>query len=425
MTADPPAPAPLRRELLVQFGLPFAAAILLAGVGLGLILPLLPSPTDGLLFILGLVVADLVILAVYGGALLRRHVLGPLERLAEDAGRIAAGEYHHRFRPADTEEMQAVQEAVSRMADRLLADQRLLAENVASLERTNRELVEARNQVIHAARLASVGTLAAGLAHEVGNPLGAIMAYVDVARQRAKRDGQDTEILDSIREEAERIDRIVRGLLDYARPRGEAFGAHSPADVVMRVRKLLENQGKLDGIETTWAVVGDVPDVVMEPHRLEQVLVNLLLNAVDALRGVPDPQISVQLYDDDGGIARLPIRRAADPEGVNYLHRRRVARDDGGRGVDPLFSAERVAVLQVDDNGPGIPEDDLLRVFDPFYTTKEPGKGTGLGLSICARLVEGMGGRIEARNRPEGGASFIIRLPGAGTPASGAGENGP
>jgi len=98
---------------------------------------------------------------------------------------------------------------------------------------------------------------------------------------------------------------------------------------------------------------------------------------------------------------------------VNYLHRRRVARDPRGSGIDPLFTAARVAVVEVEDNGPGIPEDALDRVFDPFFTTKEPGKGTGLGLSICARLVEGMGGRIRVENRPTGGARFTIRLPGA------------
>jgi signal transduction histidine kinase len=89
-----------------------------------------------------------------------------------------------------------------------------------------------------------------------------------------------------------------------------------------------------------------------------------------------------------------------------------VSKDDGGAGIDPLFTAPRVVVIEVLDNGPGIAEENLEAIFDPFFTTKEPGKGTGLGLSICARLVEGMGGRIEASNAPDGGACFTIRLPG-------------
>ena len=151
----------------------------------------------------------------------------------------------------------------------------------------------------------------------------------------------------------------------------------------------------------------------MEPHRLEQVLVNLTLNALDALEGRPEPHIEIHLSTEPGGVSRLPLRRAHDPPGVNYMHRRRVSRDDGGRGIDPLFTARHVVVIRVEDNGPGIPEVDLESVFDPFFTTKEPGQGTGLGLSICARLVEGMGGHIDVENREEGGARFTIRLPGA------------
>ena len=139
---------------------------------------------------------------------------------------------------------------------------------------------------------------------------------------------------------------------------------------------------------------------------------NLLLNAVDALDGRPEARIVVTLATDTGEVSRLPIRREGDPRGINYMHRRRVSRDGGGIGVDPLFTAARVVVITVDDNGPGIPEEDLEKVFDPFFTTKEPGKGTGLGLAICGRLVESMGGRIRAGRSPDGGARFTIRLPG-------------
>lgn len=295
-------------------------------------------------------------------------------------------------------------------------DRELLERNVASLDATNRELVEARAEIVRAARLASVGTLAAGIAHEVGNPLGAIMGYVDVARARARRGEAEPEILDSIREEAERIDRIVKSLLNYARPRDEGLAPEAIGVVVARVRKLLDHQGKLTEVETHWDVAPDTPDVLMNAHRMEQVLVNLLLNALDAMESSPRKVIRVRAYSARGEVADLPTRREDDPPGVNYMHRRRISRDDGGRGVDPVFLAERVAVIDVTDTGPGIPEADLEQVFDPFFSTKEPGRGTGLGLSICGRLVEGMGGRIEASNAPEGGARFIIRLPAAKNP---------
>ncbi|NJD18672.1 MAG: HAMP domain-containing protein [Gemmatimonadetes bacterium] len=406
------APTPLRRELLFAFGALFAGAVLIAGLGFAALYPVLGSLAQGVLFLSVLVVADLAILFLFGRALLQRSLVAPMEALAGDARRIAGGDYHHRAKPSESLELDQLSGSINAMADRLIADQELLAENVASLDGTNEELVIARDQVVHAARLASVGTLAAGIAHEVGNPLGAIMAYVDVARSRAARSGAETELLESIREEARRIDRIVRGLLDYARPREAEPEPAAPAQVLAKVRELLDNQGKLDDVTHAWVIAEDVPDVVMEPHRLEQVMVNLLLNALDALSSSPDPRIDVTLSAEGGEVTRLPKRRADDPPGINYMHRRRVSKDDGGKGIDPLFTARRVVVIEVRDNGPGIPEERLETVFDPFFTTKEPGKGTGLGLSICARLVEGMGGRIQASNVSGGGACFTIRLPG-------------
>ncbi len=405
-------PTPLRRELLVAFGVLFAGAVLLATAGLSVLLPILESPAEAVLFVGTLVVADLLVLFVFGGALIRRSLVRPLDRLSTDVRRIAEGDLSHRVRAFDILELQDVRANVNAMADHLIADQMLLAENVESLEHTNMELVEARDQIVHTARLASVGTLAAGIAHEVGNPLGAIMAYVDVARARASQAGSDTEILDSIRDEARRIDRIVRGLLDYARPKRESMGPAGTGEVIARVRELLESQGKLDGVHAEWVVPAAIPRVVMEPHRLEQVLVNLLLNALEAMENDPNPRIAVRLSTTAAEVARMPVKRAEDPPGINYMHRRRVSRDEGGHGVDPLFNARSVVVIEVSDNGPGIPVGSREDVFDPFFTTKDVGKGTGLGLSICARLVEGMGGRISIDESEWGGALFLIRLPG-------------
>jgi C4-dicarboxylate-specific signal transduction histidine kinase len=213
-----------------------------------------------------------------------------------------------------------------------------------------------------------------------------------------------------------RIDRIVRGLLDYARAPAEDAHAVPVSNVLGDVRELLENQGKLDGIEVDWGVPPEGGDLVAEPHRLQQVVVNLLLNAIDALEGVPTPRIRVGLHHEEGELRRLRPRREDDPPGVNYMHRRRLADDEVG--IDPVSRASRVTVIEVSDNGPGISPEDVERIFDPFYTTKEPGKGTGLGLSICARLVEGMGGQIEAGAGPDGGARFEIRLPGIEEPDS-------
>jgi len=305
-----------------------------------------------------------------------------------------------------------VRESVNALADRLKRDQALLAENVASLEHTNAELIEARGQVIRAARLASVGTLAAGIAHEVGNPLGAILGYVDVARDRAVKQGQDPALLDAVREEAWRIDRIVRSLLDYARPWEQDVTSVSPNAVLERVKELLSVQGKLDHVKHEWQVPENLPKVLTLSTRLEQVLVNLLLNAIDALEGRKDARIEISAWVEPGAASSLPARRDGDPRGTDYRHRRRLAGDGEGGSIDPVFTAREVVIIRISDNGTGIPPVDLDRIFDPFFTTKPLGKGTGLGLAICARLVESMGGRIDATNGHSGGAIFTVRVPG-------------
>ena len=209
---------PIRRELLLSFGIVFAGAILLATVGLFLVLPLLETPAETTMFIGFLIMGNLAILFVFGRGLVKRTLLDPIDQLVGDATRIAEGDFRHRMAPMSSREFQAVSESVNAMAERLIQDQALLSENVESLEYTNHELVLVRNQMVQAARLASVGTLAAGIAHEVGNPLGAVIAYADVSITRARQVGTDTELLEAIRSEALRIDRIIKGLLDYARP---------------------------------------------------------------------------------------------------------------------------------------------------------------------------------------------------------------
>ena len=414
-----PSSTPLRRELLLALGVLFAGATLLAALGLLVLLPLFTSQGEALAFVVVLLSADLIILFIFTSHLLRSRLLAPVAALVSDVQQIADGVVDQRVRDMPNIELHAIAESVNAMADRLMHERGLLAQNVASLERTNEELIIARDQIIQAARLASVGTLAAGIAHEVGNPLGAILVYVDLARNRAPRPSEEAELLDSVRREAERIDAIVRGLLDFARPSESEPHPSQVGPVLHRVRDLLESQGKLTEVSDTWEVdQAKVPRVLMAPHRLEQVMVNVLLNALQALSGREDPHIRVTLEGEAGAMTRVSGRRDDDPPGVNYLHRRRVSGDRNREGPDPLFTAPGLAVIEVVDNGPGIADENLEQIFDPFFTTKDPGEGTGLGLAICARLVEGMGGRIAATNARNGGAVFTIRLPGLTTSES-------
>jgi C4-dicarboxylate-specific signal transduction histidine kinase len=400
---------------VVFFTVLLVGALVVAAQAILLILPQLSSPGDAVGFILALVALDLLVVAGFGSWFLRSRLVRPMEAMVDDVQRIADGDTGHRVGTVRTAELAAIRESVNAMADRLVRNQEALAENVASLDRTNAELVAARDEVIQSARLASVGTLASGIAHEVGNPLGALIGFTDVARSRARKAGADPELLDSILEEARRIDRIVRTLLQYARGATEAGSTAPVSEVLGRVRDLLESQGKLDGVSVVWPEASDAEGLVVpgEAQQLEQILVNLVLNALDAMAtaDVDTPSITLRVSADSGTIRSMPPRREEDPPGLNYLHRRRVAMDRETGGPDPLFNAEALVRIEVEDSGPGIAPEHLDRVFDPFFTTKEPGKGTGLGLAICARLAEGMGGRVTVENAPDAGARFIIRLP--------------
>ncbi len=405
-------PVPLKRVLIVSFGLLVGGGVLVAGVVLALALPALSSPRQALFVLLGVLSVVLAVVFVLGSWLLNDRLVRPMESMVAHVRRIAGGEFDHRVEPLPWTEFDAVRKSVNDMADRLVHDQDLLAANIISLDRTNRQLVEARDQVIQTARLASIGTLAAGIAHEVGNPLGAIVGFTDVALSRSRKSGSDTELLEAIREEADRIDRIIRSVLDYVRPRDLDAGLQSLATVLQRVRQLLERQGRLDGVEVVWeGAQTPETEAVIDATAVEQIVVNLVLNALDVMDGMPRRRLRVTLQVEDGPLLALSPRREGDHPALNYMHRRRVGRDLTPEGADPMFTAEHVVVLRVADGGPGVPEAERDRIFDPFYTTKDPGRGTGLGLSICARLVESMGGKIHLEDAPEGGAEFVVRLP--------------
>jgi hypothetical protein len=365
--------------------------------------------------LMGLAVAAVIvfdILAVYVVAehRLSRFVLEPVDAMVEGAERIAAGRHRDRLEGSDTVELERLAAAVNAMASRLIHNQQELARNVASLDATNRELSEARMRLVRSEKLASIGRLAAGIAHEVGNPLGAIIGYTALGQREL---GTEVEWLTGIEYEARRIDRIVRGLLDFARPRAASRQAIDINEVARRTVTMLSLQGRFRQIEVELALDEDLSDVRGDGHQLEQVLVNLLLNAADAIGDVRPGRIRVRTAHVT--IQRAPeesvVRRDSDPTGIDYSHLRRLesAMDPGPQRL--LERGSTAVELVVDDDGPGVPEGIRGRLFEPFFTTKDPGTGTGLGLAVSARLIEGMGGTIEVTSSELGGAAFRLLLP--------------
>lgn len=411
LVAKGPRLPTLRRELTVSLVVIFAGAFAVAVGGVALLAPRLESVGSTVIYLTALLVADVVVFAAFGRYLIRRRLLATLDDLLEGAESIAAGNYERRLPRGETAEISRVADALNRMAERLITHQSQLAANVRSLEETNRLLTEARDELVHAEKAASVGRLAAGIAHEVGNPLSAIMGYIGLLQRGAE--GEERKWLASAEQEARRIDRIVRGLLDYARPREARVYPIDVNDVVDRGLELLTTQGRFQQVELAPLLAEALPRVEADPYQLEQVLVNLLLNATDALEGTDCAMLEVTTSRVWLQPARhQPARRRDDPPDVDYSHRRRfhqTARLPRELAVPP--SGGEVVEIVVRDNGPGIPRAVVDQIFEPFVTTKEPGKGTGLGLAVAARLIDALGGTIRVASEEGRGTEFTVVLP--------------
>jgi signal transduction histidine kinase len=379
-----PGKPSLRTELL--FNLAFlASAALLLGVGSLVVLQALaPNLTPGkaIPLILIVVALDVGIFIVFGRYLVARHVLRPVSRLMAVVDAVAAGDLGERAPDAETRDFTVLAERLNRMTDHLL---------------------DAQGQLVRSEKLASVGRLAAGVAHEIGNPLSALGTYVEVLRRRGGVGGGDPEMIVGMTRELERIDRIVRSLLDYARPREEAL---QPVllDVVLQASfDLLRAQGAFGRTQPTLDVPLDLPPILARAHALQQALVNLLLNAVDA---APEGLIVLGARRWAYEPGRGPPRRASDESGAFFT------RPQDRRPSRPEYGAGHPGVLVfVADSGAGVPLADRDKIFDPFYTTKDPGRGTGLGLAIVARTVDEMGGVVWVDPAREGGAAFKIFFP--------------
>jgi two-component system NtrC family sensor kinase len=391
----------LRTELLFNLAFLAAGALLLV-LSVSRIIQLSTLSPAAVVVLLG---ASVLAFVFVGNYLIEWWVLRPLAAVARSAESIAAGEVELRVPEEGPKEIASLARALNQLTDQLLQNQDRLAENVRSLDETNQRLTEAYIELVQAERMASLGHLAAGVAHEIGNPLGAVLGYISLQKRR----GGDPELIDGLEREARRIDRIVRGLLDYARPGSAVPEAIDINGSVVEVVKLLREQGWLVNTRVDLDLGDDLPMIMADSHRVDQIFVNLLRNAETAMGG--EGTITVVTRAERYEPAQqLAIRRADDPPGVNYSHLRR-ARNRSARSAHALEPNSEVVRISVVDTGPGIPDEILSSIFDPFFTTKGPGEGTGLGLAIVAGTVAEMGGRIEASSHPGGGAEFNLWLP--------------
>jgi two-component system, NtrC family, sensor kinase len=237
------------------------------------------------------------------------------------------------------------------------------------LQEREQKLEHATKQHIgRSEKLASIGRLAAGLAHEINNPLTGVLTFAHLVRDRQPPGGQDREDLDLVIHETQRAAEVVQGLLEFARERPTIMTAVDVNAVIQRMVRLVENQKEMRKIHIEQDYGADLPEILGDANQLQQVLLNLFLNAAAAMP--------------DGGI--LTITTRADPTHV---------------------------MIAVADNGCGIKPEHLDKVFDPFFTTKPVGQGTGLGLSVSYGIIEQHAGSIELESEVDIGSTFTIRLP--------------
>ena len=362
------------------------------------------------------IILDAIVLIVFGSFLLSRVLVKPLKELVQLTQKISEGDFSQKIEVTSKNEIGQLISSFNRMIERLKDNQESLDNHLASLESANKQLKQAQEELIRTEKLASIRRFAAGVAHEVGNPLGAILGYTSILEKNGIDREESKDYLKRIEKEIERINRIVRELLDFSRP--SKFEIHDVDlnKAVENTLSLISYQKNFKNVETRLELQPNLPMIKGDESQLSQVLINIILNGIDAMPKGGTLEIHTGEYVVEDVFPRwlhLPFarRRKGDPEELDYFHLRK---------ADPLSSlltkfskGDRLVRIRISDTGIGIKKEDLKRIFDPFFTTKSPDKGTGLGLSISLRIVESMGGEIKVESEIEKGTTFELYFPAA------------
>lgn len=326
------------------------------------------------------ILVNTIVLAGIGLYRIFRIYLRPIDRIirqADDYGRNE--DLFFTARHGDNE-LNRLSTALNRMLKRIAEDKSKLTETVNHLEKANQELLRAQNEIIRAEKMASVGRLAAGIAHEIGNPIGIVLGYLDLLKQPDLERGEHDEYTHRAESEIQRINRVIRQLLDLARPKQSVDDHTSVHDVINEMIEVMAHQPMMVDVILEKRLEARLDGIRGDTDQLRQVFLNLLLNAVDAIKSGDNI--------DQGSII---ISTSMPP--------------------DTVSQEKKWLCIEFQDNGEGIDEAQLENIFDPFYTTKEPGKGTGLGLAVSFMIIEKMGGTLSVNSTLDQGTTMSIRLP--------------
>jgi signal transduction histidine kinase len=297
-----------------------------------------------------------------------------LERLSND-GSVA--DYLLRLRRADDT---PVWVELTAAAERSPADNTLrmesLVRDVSERKKLDDDTRDLYHQLLQAEKMAALGQTISGVAHELNNPLATILSWAERLSQRSGLDDPVRRGLETIFSESERAARIVRNLLTFARKRQTTRAMVDVNQVMRETLALRAYEQRVSNITVLDALAAGLPQVFADSYQLQQVLLNLIINAEQAMLSA-------------NGRGTLVVRTWHDAD-------------------------RECVVLEVNDDGPGIPNDLQPKIFDPFFTTKEVGQGTGLGLTVAYAIIHEHGGRIRLESQPDAGASFYVEVPVSG-----------
>jgi C4-dicarboxylate-specific signal transduction histidine kinase len=321
---------------------------------------------------------NILLLSTIGFYRLAKSTVRPIERLVQRTEAYDDTSEFLLVADQEVNEFGQLSSALNRMTRRIDDDRKRLRETVASLESANIRLQQAQQDMIRAEKLAAVGRLSAGLAHEIGNPIGIIQGYLELLQRDGLSREDRLQYSQRAISELNRINRLIRQLLDFARTSPPGTQPVAMNELIRTLVDMFKSRKNMDRIAFRLHLDAENDLVEANEESIRQVLLNCLLNSVDAII--------------DKGDA-FPGEITVSTQGLD-------AEDRPGQ-----------LAVAIRDNGCGIDPDHLNNIFDPFFTTKEPGKGTGLGLAVSLAIVEAAGGQIEVRSEVGTGTEIRIILP--------------
>jgi len=299
----------------------------------------------------------------------------------DDTGRVTGG-------VAIARDITAVQQALhraERSSEKLSEREKALRQALSALRKSHEEVKTAQLQLVQAAKLESIGRLAAGVAHEVKNPLAIILSAVEFLSQAIPNPDPDvTMAMADVQEAVRRADHVIRGLLDFSHATEFSLEDGNLNEILEKSVNLVRHWLSKAHVTLVKELGADLPNIMLDASKIEQVFVNLMINSIDAMPS--------------GGTLTVRTSR----------RRMTVGPDVGIRRTDQFRIGQSVLVVEIEDTGTGVDEATRIRLFDPFFTTKPTGKGTGLGLAMSKTIIALHGGTIQIANRENGGARATI-----------------